>query len=140
MASAPSSSPRRFAEGDADRGRLAGKRVVVLGYGNQGHAHALNLRDSGVDVVVALRAGSGHVAAAEAAGLSVQTPRIAARTADVVMVLIPDELQAEVLSSDILPAIEPNTYLGFAHGFTLGRCRWRSPTRWPAARSRAAAR
>jgi ketol-acid reductoisomerase len=119
MHGAPSSTPRRFAESDADRGRLSGKRVVILGYGNQGHAHALNLRDSGVDVIVALRPGSKHMAEAEAAGLSVQPPRTAARTADIVMVLIPDELQATVLREEILPVLEPSAYLAFAHGFTI---------------------
>ena len=119
MHSSPRTSPRRFADGDADRSQLAGKRVVILGYGNQGHAHALNLRDSGVDVVVALRAGSKHAAEAEAAGLSVQPPRTAAKTADIVMVLIPDELQSGVLHDEILPVLEPSAYLAFAHGFSL---------------------
>src|SRR5712672_3855850 len=85
-----------FYDADADVARLNGRTVAIIGYGSQGHAHALNLRDSGVDVVVGLPAGSKSVAKAEAAGLKVLSPADAAKTADVVMMLVPDHIQADL--------------------------------------------
>src|SRR5881275_1891582 len=90
-------------EKDADPTLIAGRRVAVLGYGSQGHAHALNLRDSGVDVRVGLREGSASWAKAEEAGLRVLTTAEACREADVIMVLLPDTEQARVYREDIAP-------------------------------------
>jgi len=108
-----------FQESDADPTALSGKRIVVLGYGNQGHAHALNLRDSGVDVVVALREGSSRWREAESQGLSVARIPAAAAEADILMVLIPDERQSQVLAEQVLPHLREDATLAFAHGFTL---------------------
>jgi len=110
---------RRFDETDADPSLLEGRTVAILGYGNQGHAHALNLRDSGVDVVVGLRAGSAQRAIAAEQGLRVATPGEAAAVAQIVMVLTPDETQAALLRDEILPVLAADAYLAFAHGFTL---------------------
>jgi ketol-acid reductoisomerase len=104
---------------DADLGRLAGKTVAVVGYGSQGHAHALNLRDSGVQVVVALPATSKSRAAAEAEGLKVTSVADAARAADFVMVLVPDHVQRKVYEEEIAPAMGPGKTLMFAHGFNI---------------------
>lgn len=108
-----------FYEKDCDLGLLDGKKVAVLGYGSQGHAHALNLKESGVDVIVGLREGSKSIEAAEAAGLTVLPTAQAVKEADIVMVLIPDELQADVYEKDIKPNLEPGNYLAFAHGFNV---------------------
>jgi ketol-acid reductoisomerase len=104
---------------DADLARLQGKKVAILGYGSQGHAHALNLKDSGVDVVVGLRPDSGSRADAEAAGLEVLDIADAASRGDVVMVLLPDEKQAEVWETDIADGIAAGNLLLFAHGFSI---------------------
>jgi ketol-acid reductoisomerase len=104
---------------DADLARLAGKTVAVLGYGSQGHAHALNLRRSGVDVVVGLRKDSTSWAKAEAEGLSVLTPADAAARADVVMLTVPDELAADIYRQDVAPHLEAGDYLAVAHGFNI---------------------
>src|SRR5215218_4020946 len=106
-------------DNDADVGKLDGKTVAVLGYGSQGHAHALNLRDSGVEVVVGLRPGSSSVAAAEAEGLEVLGIADAASRGDVVMVLLPDEKQAEVWEGEIRDGVAPGNLLMFAHGFSI---------------------
>jgi ketol-acid reductoisomerase len=106
-------------DGDADLGRLEGRTVAVLGYGSQGHAHALNLKDSGVDVVVGLREGSASSDKAAADGLRVEPIADAASRGDVVMVLLPDEKQAEVWESQIRDGIAPGNLLMFAHGFTI---------------------
>ncbi len=98
---------------------LAGKRIAVIGFGSQGHAHALNLRDSGHDVVVGLRPESRSRVSAEAAGLKVYDTAEAVRRADVVMVLIPDELQPEIYRKDIGPNLKPGAVLAFAHGFCI---------------------
>ncbi|MBK9119957.1 MAG: ketol-acid reductoisomerase [Phycisphaerales bacterium] len=98
---------------------LSPKRLAILGYGSQGHAHALNLRDSGHDVTVGLRPGSRGRAAAEAAGLPVCDTAAAVRGADIVMVLIPDELQPETYTRDIAPNLKSGAYLAFAHGFCI---------------------
>jgi ketol-acid reductoisomerase len=103
----------------ADLGLLDGKTVAILGYGSQGHAHALNLKDSGVDVVVGLREGSSSAAKAEEAGLKVLTTAEAVQAADVVMVLLPDTEQKKVYQADIEPNLEPGNSLAFAHGFNI---------------------
>jgi len=104
---------------DADLSRLEGKTVAVIGYGSQGHAHALNLKDSGVDVVVGLRPDSKSREEAEAAGLRVLDVADAASAGDVVMILLPDEKQAEVWQNEIADGIAPGNLLLFAHGFTI---------------------
>jgi ketol-acid reductoisomerase len=104
---------------DADLSKLEGKTVAILGYGSQGHAHALNLKDSGVKVVVGLRPDSSSRADAEAAGLEVMDVADAASEGDVVMVLIPDEKQAEVWSAEIADGIADGDLLMFAHGFSI---------------------
>ncbi|MCP4594190.1 MAG: ketol-acid reductoisomerase [bacterium] len=98
---------------------LAGKRIAVIGYGSQGHAHALNLRDSGCDVVVGLRCDSASRQSAEDAGLTVFDTGAAVEQADVVMTLIPDEIQPEVFAREIRPHLRSGAYLGFAHGFSI---------------------
>ncbi|MDQ4048028.1 MAG: ketol-acid reductoisomerase [Actinomycetota bacterium] len=104
---------------DADLGKLDGKTVAILGYGSQGHAHALNLRDSGVSVVVGLRPGSSSVAKAEGDGLEVLSVADAACRGDVVMILLPDEKQAEIWESEIKDGIAQGNLLMFAHGFSI---------------------
>ena len=104
---------------DADLSRLEGKTVAILGYGSQGHAHALNLKDSGVDVVVGLREGSASADKAEGDGLRVESIADAASAGDVVMVLLPDEKQAEVWEAEISDGIAPGNLLMFAHGFSI---------------------
>jgi ketol-acid reductoisomerase len=111
---------RVYYDRDADVNLVKGKKVLVVGYGSQGHAHAANLRDSGVkDVRVALRSGSGSVKKAKDAKFEVMTPAEGAKWADVVMVLTPDELQARLYSEDLLPHMRPDTALAFAHGFNI---------------------
>jgi ketol-acid reductoisomerase len=104
---------------DADLGLLSGKKVAILGYGSQGHAHALNLKDSGVDVVVGLREGSSSKAKAEEAGLTVLPTGEAVAAADIVMVLLPDTEQKKVYEADIAPNLQPGNSLAFAHGFNI---------------------
>jgi ketol-acid reductoisomerase len=108
-----------FYDKDADLSKLEGKTVAILGYGSQGHAHALNLKDSGVDVVVGLRPDSSSRAKAEAAGLEVLDIAEAASRGDVIMVLLPDEKQAEVWEVEIADGIAPGNLLLFAHGFAI---------------------
>ena len=108
-----------FYESDADLSLLDDKTVAVIGYGSQGHAHALNLKDSGVDVVVGLRPDSKSRADAEAEGLEVLGVADAASRGDVVMILLPDEKQAEVWEHEIRDGIAPGNLLLFAHGFTI---------------------
>src|SRR6202171_5279099 len=105
-----------YYDNDADLGLIADKLVAILGYGSQGHAHALNLKDSGVDVVVGLRAGSKSQAKAEAAGLRVLPTGDAVREADIVMVLLPDTEQKKVYEADIAPNLVDGNSLAFAHG------------------------
>src|SRR6266516_440523 len=102
-------------EKDADPGALQGQRVAVLGYGSQGHAHALNLKDSGHDVRVGLRQGSKSWAAAEEAGLRVVTTAETAAEAHVVMMLMPDTAQADAYARDVAPGLQPGDLLLFAH-------------------------
>jgi ketol-acid reductoisomerase len=104
---------------DADLGRLAGKKVAIIGFGSQGHAHARNLHDSGVDVVVGLYPGSKSWAKVEAAGLTPMTVADAAHAADVIMILTPDVGQAKVYREEIAPAMKPGKTLMFAHGFNI---------------------
>ncbi|MFQ5593088.1 MAG: ketol-acid reductoisomerase [Anaerolineae bacterium] len=104
---------------DAELSRLDGKTVAVIGYGSQGHAHALNLQDSGVDVVVGLYEGSSSWPTAKAAGLRVATVADAAKQADVIMILIPDPSQPSVYQEAIEPGLEPGNTLMFAHGFNI---------------------
>ena len=108
-----------FYQSDCDLGRLDGKTVAIIGYGSQGHAHALNLKDSGVNVVVGLYEGSKSKAKAEAQGLKVLSVSEAAKVADIVMILIPDEKQADVYKSDIAPYMTAGKTLAFAHGFNI---------------------
>ena len=104
---------------DADLGLLSGKKVAILGYGSQGHAHALNLKDSGVDVIVGLREGSKSKAKAEEAGLAVLPTGEAVAAADIVMVLLPDTEQKKVYEAEIAPNLSPGDSLAFAHGFNI---------------------
>ncbi len=110
---------RTYYDKDADLGRLEGKTVAVLGYGSQGHAHAQNLKSSGVNVVVGLRKESASWAKAEAAGLRVLTPAEAAREADVVMMTLPDESTADIYREHVEPHLQPGNYLAVAHGFNI---------------------
>ena len=109
----------RFYEKDGSLARLEGKTVAIIGYGSQGHAHALNLRDSGLDVVVGLHSGSKSKAKAEAAGLRVFSVADAAKAADVVMILLPDHLQGDVYRKEIAPSMTAGKTLMFAHGFNI---------------------
>jgi ketol-acid reductoisomerase len=104
---------------DADLSLLEGKTVAILGYGSQGHAHALNLHDSGVDVVVGLREDSSSVEKAKSDGLEVDTIANAASEGDVVMILLPDEKQSEIWDAEIKDGIAPGNLLLFAHGFAI---------------------
>jgi ketol-acid reductoisomerase len=108
-----------FYESDADLELIQSKRVAIIGYGSQGHAHALNLKDSGIDVVIGLPSGSKSRAKAEAEGLRVLTPAEAAEQADVIMILIPDELHKSVFERDIRPGLAPGKMLMTAHGFSI---------------------
>jgi ketol-acid reductoisomerase len=111
---------RVYYDRDADVNLIKAKKVVVVGYGSQGHAHAMNLRDSGVkDVVVALRPGSPSVKKAEDAKFKVMAPAEAAKWADIVMVLTPDELQAKLYNEDLKANMRPGTAIAFAHGLNI---------------------
>ena len=104
---------------DCDLNKLNGKKVAIIGYGSQGHAHALNLKDSGVDVVVGLYEGSKSADKARAQGLEVMSVADATKAADVIMVLIPDEKQKAVYESEIKPNLTAGKTLAFAHGFNI---------------------
>ena len=104
---------------DCNMALLEGKKVAIIGYGSQGHAHALNLKESGVDVVVGLYEGSKSWAKAEAQGLKVYTAAEAAKQADVIMILINDEKQAAMYKKDVEPNLEEGNMLMFAHGFAI---------------------
>ncbi|MBF0605954.1 MAG: ketol-acid reductoisomerase [Candidatus Magnetobacterium sp. LHC-1] len=107
-----------FYDKDASTGVLKDKKIVIMGYGSQGHAHANNLRDSGMDVTIGLRKG-GSWKKAQDAGFMVMTPSDAAREADVIMMLLPDEFQAGIYNEEIAPYMQKSVYLAFAHGFNI---------------------
>ncbi len=106
-------------DADVNPDLIKNKRVAVIGYGSQGHAHASNLKDSGVDVVVGLREGSARVQRAEAEGHKVMSPADAVHHADVIMILLPDQHQAKFYDEVVAPNIEPGDVLLFAHGFAI---------------------
>ena len=111
--------PKIYYESDCDINVLKGKTVAVIGYGSQGHAHARNLKDSGVNVIVGLYEGSKSRAKAEKHGLKVMTVPEATKAADIIMVLIPDERQADMYQKDIAPYLTAGKALAFAHGFNI---------------------
>ncbi|MDO9493382.1 ketol-acid reductoisomerase [Acetobacterium sp.] len=108
-----------FYDADCNLGLLDGKTVAIIGYGSQGHAHALNLKESGVNVIVGLYEGSKSWPIAEEAGLKVMTAADATKVADIVMILLPDERQAAIYKESILPNLEAGNSLVFAHGFNI---------------------
>ena len=108
-----------FYESDTDIKLLDGKTVAVIGYGSQGHAHSLNLKESGVDVVVGLYEGSKSWKEAEAAGLAVATASDAAARADIIMILVPDELQPQIYEESVKPNLKEGKTLMFAHGYNI---------------------
>ena len=108
-----------YHEQDANPELIQGKKIAVIGYGSQGHAHALNLKDSGCDVRVGLREGSKSWQAAEEAGLKVMTVADSAKEADLIMILAPDEKQAEIYEQSIAPNLNSGDTLAFAHGFNI---------------------
>lgn len=110
---------KMYYEKDTDLNLLKGKKVAIIGYGSQGHAHALNLHESGVDVTVGLYNGSKSWAKAEAAGLKVATVAEAAKAADFIMILLPDEKQGKIYNEEIAPNLEDGNSLVFAHGFNI---------------------
>src|SRR5215217_5616751 len=111
--------PTIYYDDDADLGLVQSRKVAVLGYGSQGHAHALSLHDSGCEVRVGLAEGSKSRAAAEAAGLTVTSPAASAAWADLIMVLVPDTVQRHLYTTDIAPNLHPGDALFFAHGFNI---------------------
>lgn len=108
-----------FYESDCNLGLLKGKTIAIIGYGSQGHAHALNLKDSGCDVIIGLYEGSKSWSKAEKQGLKVYTSAEAAKKADIIMILINDEKQADLYKNKIEPNLEPGNMLMFAHGFNI---------------------
>jgi ketol-acid reductoisomerase len=111
---------RVFYDRDADVNLIKTKKVAIVGYGSQGHAHTLNLRDSGVtEIAVALRQGSGSIAKAEAEGIKVMEPAEAAEWADVLMILAPDEIQADLYVAEIHDNLKPGSAIAFAHGLAI---------------------
>jgi ketol-acid reductoisomerase len=113
------STVRVYYDRDADRARLQGRTFAVIGYGSQGHAHALNLKESGAKVVVGLRPGSASWAKAQAAGLDVRSVADAAAAADTVMLLVPDQDMRAIYDRDVAPHMRPGKTLMFAHGFNI---------------------
>ncbi|WBL18595.1 MULTISPECIES: ketol-acid reductoisomerase [Citricoccus] len=110
---------KKYYDADADLSLIQGRKVAVIGYGSQGHAHALSLRDSGVDVRIGLAEGSKSRAKAEAEGLRVVTVAEAATEADLIMILVPDQVQAKVYNEDIAPNLKDGDAIFFAHGFNI---------------------
>jgi ketol-acid reductoisomerase len=108
-----------YYENQADPDLIKDKRIAILGYGSQGHAHALNLRDSGMSVVVGLYEGSRSRAKAEADGLDVMTTADAVASADITMVLLPDQVQGQIYREEIQQGLNPGDTLMFAHGFNI---------------------
>ena len=111
--------PKIYYNADCDINVLKGKTVAIIGYGSQGHAHALNLHDSGVNVIVGLYEGSKSAERAEKAGLTVMTVPEATKAADIIMILIPDERQADMYKKDIAPNLTEGKAIAFAHGFNI---------------------
>jgi ketol-acid reductoisomerase len=111
--------PKIYYQSDCDINLLKGKKIAIIGYGSQGHAHALNLRDSGLDVIVGLYKGSKSAEKAKAAGFNVVSVPEATKAADIIMVLIPDERQADMYKADIAPYLTEGKALAFAHGFNI---------------------
>ena len=114
-----SDQARIFYQEDCDLNNLKGKKIAIIGYGSQGHAHALNLKESGLDVVIGLYEGSPSAEKAKKQGLTVMKTADAAKAADVIMILTPDEKQADMYKTDIEPNLEPGNMLMFAHGFNI---------------------
>ena len=110
---------RMYYDDDADAAALTGQTVAIIGYGSQGHAHALNLHESGVDVIVGLAPGSKSRPLAEESGLRVSDVADAVKAADVVMILVPDTAQKAVYDAEIAPHLRPGQLLMFAHGFNI---------------------
>ena len=110
---------KMYYEKDCDLNKILDRKIAIIGYGSQGHAHAMNLKDSGCNVVVGLREGSKSRAAAEKAGIPCMTPAEAAKWGDIIVMLVNDEIQAEVYKKDIAPNLEPGNALMFAHGFNI---------------------
>ncbi|MFZ8949053.1 MAG: ketol-acid reductoisomerase, partial [Ilumatobacteraceae bacterium] len=108
-----------YYEADADPSIIRGRKVAVIGYGSQGHAHALNLKDSGVEVCVGLRDGSSSAAKATEAGLNVKSMADASAWADVIMILAPDTEQKSIFDNHIAPHLQPGDAIAFAHGFNV---------------------
>ena len=108
-----------YYDADANLDLLNGKTVAIIGYGSQGHAHALNLKDSGVNVIVGLYPGSKSIAKAESAGLKVHNVAEAAAAADMIMILLPDEVQRTIYENEIKPNLSEGNILAFAHGFNI---------------------
>jgi ketol-acid reductoisomerase len=111
--------PKRYYEKDGDLSRFKGKTVAIIGYGSQGHAHALNLRDSGVNVTVGLHPSSKSAAKATAVGLKVLSVGEAVKAADFAMILVPDHIQGDLYTNEIAPNLSPGKTLMFAHGFAI---------------------
>lgn len=109
----------RYYDSDCNFAMLDGKKIAILGFGSQGHAHAMNLKDSGADVVVGLRPGSAHIAKAEAAGIQVMDIEQAAEAGDIVMMLVPDELAADIYKKQVEKHLKEGNVLAFAHGFNI---------------------
>ena len=112
-------SARIFYQEDCNLSLLDGKTIAIIGYGSQGHAHALNLKESGCDVIIGLYEGSRSWKRAEEQGFKVYTAAEAAKKADIIMILINDEKQAAMYKKDIAPNLEPGNMLMFAHGFAI---------------------
>lgn len=110
---------KKYYDSDCNFAILDGKKIAILGFGSQGHAHAMNLKDSGADVVVGLRPGSAHAAKAEAAGIPVMGIEEAAEAGDIVMMLVPDELAASIYKNQVEKHLKEGNVLAFAHGFNI---------------------
>ena len=110
---------KKYYDQDCNLGMLDGKTIAVIGFGSQGHAHAMNLNESGCNVVVGLRPGSSHEAKAVNAGLKVMGIEEAAEAGDIVMMLVPDELAAKIYNEQVAPHMKEGNVLAFAHGFNI---------------------
>ena len=110
---------KMYYEKDCDLNKLDGKKIAIVGYGSQGHAHALNLRDSGCDVIIGLRQGGKSWPVAEKDGFTVMPVAEATKAADIIMILINDEAQAEMYAKDIAPNLTAGKAIAFAHGFNI---------------------